>query len=165
MTVFFFFSFSIRGGRHTKNRHDPPEPNPPAVQDTTGRKKGGEFWSGRNLNALNENQLLFYCWMLISKPQTTARQQQQPQKGMSILYRPFNPESLLSCWRASVWWISLITSRLLFCVSLSTAFFLSSVHRRRATLMPSNNSPRAARSQLMDILKGGGGRRSTHNVI
>jgi hypothetical protein len=28
-------------------------------------------------------------------------------------------------------------------VSLSTAFFLSSVHRRRATLMPSNNSPPA----------------------
>jgi hypothetical protein len=38
--LFLFFSFSIRGGRHTKNRHDPPEPNPPTVAIRHREKKG-----------------------------------------------------------------------------------------------------------------------------
>lgn len=123
---FSFFSFSIRGGRHTKNRHDPPEPNPPTVAIRHNREKKGRRVLIRQKLERPEREptviLLLNANLQAANNSATATA--TPKKGMSILYRPFNPESLLSCWRASVWWISLITSlSAVLCVSFNSFFF------------------------------------------
>lgn len=123
-SFFFLFPFGVDATQKTAMIRQ-GRPNPPAVQDTTGRKKGGEFWSGRNLNALNENQLLFYCWMLISKPQTTARQQQQPQKRDVYTIPPIQPRvsSFLLTSISLMDFIDYISSAVL-CVSFNSFFFI-----------------------------------------
>ena len=127
-----------------------------------GRKKGGEFWvdplsPGKgNLNALNENQLFLYCWICVYKT-SIANLPAANNSSDNNNNRPIHPESLLSIFyiitRSLLFFFfylkirkkKLMDSHWLFSFravfSFNWAFIECSPIKRRATLMPSNNSP------------------------